>query len=63
MTAPERGRPKKYAGRTTTTVRLAPELITEIDRLADERDVSRNWLITRLLTRGIESLHGTEETP
>ncbi len=51
------GRPRKYADdRTNTTIRIPPALLADLDRLADDRDVSRNWLVCRLLQRGVEDL-------
>jgi len=49
------GRPKLYEGdRVTTAVRITPELHDQFRELADKRDVSVNYLITKAMQRYLE---------
>ena len=48
------GRPRRYDPRTSTGIRLPPELHDQLMTIAEERDVSLNWVIVKLLTEGIE---------
>ena len=47
------GRPAGPGPRTSTTLRVEADLLARIDRAAEDRDVSRNWLICRLLDEGL----------
>lgn len=49
------GRPKLYEGnRVTTAVRIPPELHDQFRELADARDVSVNYLITKAMQRYLD---------
>jgi predicted HicB family RNase H-like nuclease len=50
------GRPKVYnEPRVSTGLRLPKSLHERILAMADERDVSANWLITRAIERYVEA--------
>lgn len=49
------GRPRVYAEpRVSTGIRLPKSLHEQLLAMADERDVSVNWLMTRALERYVE---------
>ena len=50
------GRPRVYDTRTATTVRCEPELLDRLDVEAQRREVGRNWLIVRLIERGLATM-------
>lgn len=51
-----KGRPKIYSEpRVSTGLRLPKSLHERILAMADERDVSANWLITRAIERYVEA--------
>lgn len=56
MSAPI-GRPSRPDDdRVSTTVRTPRELLERLDREAEDRDVSRNWLVNKLIERGLDNL-------
>jgi predicted transcriptional regulator len=56
-------RPKKYADRVATAVRLPVDLHQQLQEVADERDVSVNYLIVRGVSQYLEQLAPVEESP
>lgn len=49
-------RPREYADRVTTAIRFEPQLHEVIKETADDLGVSVNWLVTRLVTEGLERM-------
>lgn len=43
------GRPKDYDERTTTALRIPPELLRQVKDAAAEREISTNLLITKAI--------------
>ena len=56
------GRPIEYPnGRTTTAIRLPPELHHRLQLAAKERQVSMNWLVIRATEEFLDHLIPVEE--
>lgn len=56
-----RGRPREYADRIATGLRVPVELYDRLADEADAREVSLNWLCCRLLGEAIENLVPVDE--
>lgn len=51
------GRPKKYKDeRVDTAVRLPRDLVADLNRVAEERDLGRNKLIEKAIAKYLEEL-------
>lgn len=56
-------RPKVYEGeRVTTAVRIPPQLHDQFRELADQRDVSVNYLINKAMQRYVEDQEDRRRT-
>jgi hypothetical protein len=54
-------RPREYDKRVTTAIRFEPMLHEILRETADDLGVSVNWLVTRLVTEGLERLIPVDE--
>lgn len=52
------GRPARDAnkGRVSTTLRIDRALLARVDQEAENREVGRNWLLCRLIGKGLDAL-------
>jgi hypothetical protein len=51
-------RPREFDDRTSTTLRVAPELLERLQDEADRREIGRNRLIVNLIEYGLPDYEG-----
>lgn len=55
------GRPKQYQSRSSTGIRMSPELHERLRKACEERDVTMNWMTCRAIEYYLDRLIPVEE--
>jgi len=55
------GRPREYPKRSSTGIRMNPELHARLRKACEERDVTMNWLVCRAIEFYLDRLIPVEE--